>query len=60
MFEKIKQRYDEQTSPYFAAARLWIDEVILPSETRKMISMGLEAANHAPITRQFNPGVLQT
>ena len=60
MFEKIKQRYDEQTSPYFAAARLWIDEIILPSETRKMISMGLEAANHAPITRQFNPGVLQT
>jgi len=60
MFSKIKQRYDEQTSPYFAAARLWIDEIILPSETRKMISMGLEAANHAPITRAFNPGVLQT
>ena len=60
MFGKIKQRYDEQTSPYFAAARLWIDEIILPSETRKMISMGLEAANHAPITRAFNPGVLQT
>ena len=60
MFSKIKQRYDEQTSPYFAAARLWIDEIILPSETRKMISMGLEAANHAPITRAFNPGVLHT
>jgi len=60
MFDKIKKRYDDQTSPYYAAARLWVDEIILPSETRKMISMGLEAANHAPITRQFNPGVLQT
>jgi acetyl-CoA carboxylase carboxyltransferase component len=60
LFETIKARYDRQTSPYFAAARLWIDELILPSETRTMISMGLEAANHAPITREFNPGVLQT
>jgi len=60
LFEKIKARYDEQTSPYYAAARLWIDELILPFETRTMISMGLEAANHAPVTRAFNPGVLQT
>ena len=60
LFETIKARYDRQTSPYFAAARLWIDELILPSETRTMISMGLEAANHAPITREFNLGVLQT
>ena len=60
LFDKIKARYDNQLSPYYAAARLWIDEIILPSETRKMISMGIEAANHAPITRAFNPGVLQT
>lgn len=60
LFHKIKARYDEQLSPYFAAARLWLDEVILPEETRKMISMSLEAANHAPIERRFNPGVLQT
>ena len=60
MFQTIKARYDRQTSPYYAAARLWIDELILPSETRTMISMGLEAADHAPVTRAFNPGVLQT
>ena len=60
MFQTIKERYDRQTSPYFAAARLWLDEIILPSETRTMISMGLEAADHAPVTRIFNPGVLQT
>lgn len=60
LFQTIKARYDRQTSPYFAAARLWIDELILPSETRTMISMGLEAADHAPISREFNPGVLQT
>jgi acetyl-CoA carboxylase carboxyltransferase component len=60
MFQTIKARYDRQTSPYFAAARLWIDEIILPDETRTMISMGLEAADHSPVTRNFNPGVLQT
>jgi acetyl-CoA carboxylase carboxyltransferase component len=60
LFEKIKDRYDMQTSPYFAAARLWIDELVLPSETRTHISMGLEAANHAPVTREFSAGVLQT
>jgi acetyl-CoA carboxylase carboxyltransferase component len=60
MFSTIKARYDQQTSPYFAAARLWLDEIILPSETRTMISMGLEAADHAPVLRNFNPGVLQT
>ena len=60
MFRKIKDRYDRQTSPYFAAARLWLDEIILPAETRTMISMGLEAADHAPVNRVFNPGVLQT
>ncbi len=60
LFKKIKARYDAQTSPYFAASRLWVDEIILPSETRKMISMAIEAANHAPVTRPFNVGIIQT
>src|SRR5690606_4008404 len=45
MFDKIKSRYDEQTSPYYAAARLWTDAIIDPLDTRKWISMGIEAAN---------------
>ncbi len=59
LFNKIKSRYDDQVSPYYAAARLWTDGVIDPLETRKWISMGIEAANHAPIERPFNMGVLQ-
>ncbi|SFG17229.1 MULTISPECIES: acyl-CoA carboxylase subunit beta [Salegentibacter] len=60
VFEAIKSRYDEQTSPYYAAARLWTDAVIDPLDTRKWISMGIEAANHAPIEKDFNVGVIQT
>ncbi len=59
LFKKIKDRYDNQVSPYYAAARLWTDAVIEPTDTRKWISMGIEAANHAPIERAFNLGVLQ-
>ncbi len=59
LFEKIKARYDEQVSPYYAAARLWTDAIIDPLHTRKWISMGIEAANHAPIQKQFNLGVIQ-
>lgn len=59
MFEKIKSRYDHQISPYYAAARIWTDAVINPLDTRTWISMGIEAANHAPIEKQFNMGVLQ-
>lgn len=59
LFDKIKKRYDDQVSPYYAASRLWTDAVINPLETRKWISMGIEAANHAPIEKQFNMGVLQ-
>ncbi|MDT0539546.1 MULTISPECIES: acyl-CoA carboxylase subunit beta [Croceitalea] len=59
MFDKIKSRYDEQVSPYYAAARLWTDAIIDPLDTRKWISMGIDAANHAPIEKQFNMGVLQ-
>jgi acetyl-CoA carboxylase carboxyltransferase component len=60
LFNKIKERYDKQTTPYYAAARLWIDAIINPLETRKVISMGIEMANHAPITKPYNVGVLQT
>ena len=60
LFNKIKDRYDNQTTPYYAASRLWIDAIIDPLETRKVISMGIEMANHAPITKPYNVGVLQT
>ena len=59
LFEKIKTRYDNQVSPYYAAARLWTDAIIDPMATRRWVSMGIEAANHAPIQKQFNLGVLQ-
>lgn len=59
LFNEIKSRYDNQVSPYYAAARLWTDAIINPLDTRKWISSGIEAANHAPIEKQFNLGVLQ-
>ncbi len=59
LFNKIKDRYDNQVSPYYAAARLWTDAIIEPTDTRKWISMGIEAANHAPIEKAFNLGILQ-
>ena len=59
LFSKIKNRYDNQVSPYYAASRLWTDAIIDPLDTRTWISMGIEAANHAPIEKKFNMGVLQ-
>jgi len=59
LFDKIKAKYDDQVSPYYAAARLWTDAIIDPLDTRKWISMGIEAANHAPIEKPFNLGVIQ-
>ncbi|MEE9408290.1 MAG: carboxyl transferase domain-containing protein [Polaribacter sp.] len=59
LFNKIKSKYDEQVSPYYAASRIWTDAVINPLDTRTWISMGIEAANHAPIEKQFNMGILQ-
>lgn len=59
LLKEITDRYNEQLSPYYAAARLWVDGVIEPSETRKIISVGIEAADHAPIEK-FNVGVIQT
>jgi 3-methylcrotonyl-CoA carboxylase beta subunit len=60
LLKTTTDRYNSQTTPYYAAARLWVDGVIDPLETRKVISMGIEAANHAPIERAFNVGVIQT
>lgn len=59
LYDEIKARYDEQISPYYAAARLWTDAVIDPLQTRQWISTGIEAANHAPVEKDFNMGILQ-
>ncbi len=60
LLAKITEKYNAQLSPYYAAARLWVDGVIDPLETRKIISIGIEAANHAPIMERYNVGVIQT
>lgn len=60
LLKQITDCYNSQTTPYYAAARLWVDGIIDPLETRKVISMGIEAANHAPIEKQFNVGIIQT
>jgi acetyl-CoA carboxylase carboxyltransferase component len=60
LLNEITEKYNEELSPYYAAARLWTDGVIDPLETRKVISMGIEAANHAPIRKRYNVGVIQT
>ncbi|MHA7128998.1 acyl-CoA carboxylase subunit beta [Algoriphagus namhaensis] len=60
LLDEITAKYNDELSPYYAAARLWVDGVIDPRETRKVISMGILAADHAPITERFNVGVIQT
>ena len=60
LLNEITERYNAQTSPYYAAARLWVDGIIDPLETRKVISMGIEAANQSPIKKPFNVGIIQT
>lgn len=60
LLKEITDRYDSQTTPYYAASRLWVDGIIDPLETRKVISMGIEAANQSPVIRRFNVGVIQT
>jgi acetyl-CoA carboxylase carboxyltransferase component len=60
LFNRIKSRYDEQISPYYAASRLWVDAIIDPIETRKVISMGISMANHAKPTKRYNVGAIQT
>ncbi len=60
LLKEITDKYNSQTTPYYAAARLWIDGIISPLDTRKVISMGIEAANQSPIKKAFNVGVIQT
>ena len=60
LLKEITDRYDRQTTPYYAASRLWVDGIIDPLETRKVISMGITAANQSPIKKAFNVGVIQT
>src|SRR5690606_17621868 len=60
LLAEITERYETQTTPYYAAARLWVDGIIDPLQTRQVISSGIEAANQAPIEKPFNVGVIQT
>ncbi|MEW6511615.1 MAG: carboxyl transferase domain-containing protein [Bacteroidota bacterium] len=60
LLEDIQRRYERETDPYFAAARLWVDGIIDPAETRSVISMGIAMAGHNPDIPRFNPGVIQT
>lgn len=60
LLKEITDRYDGQTTPYYAAARLWVDGIIDPMETRKVISIGIEAANQSPLKKPFNVGMIQT
>jgi acetyl-CoA carboxylase carboxyltransferase component len=60
ILNEIKADYDKSTTPYYAASRLWVDAIIDPAETRKIISMGIDAANHAPIKEDFRLGIIQT
>lgn len=59
LLEDIKSRYDKQTTPLYAAARLWVDDIIDPLDTRRLIAEGISAANHKRVTNKFNLGVFQ-
>jgi acetyl-CoA carboxylase carboxyltransferase component len=58
--QRITEKYQAQTSPYYAAARLWVDGIIDPRDTRKIISQALEMADHNPEIKPFNMGVIRT
>ena len=60
LLKNITEKYNSQTSPYYAAARLWVDAIIDPLETRRVISIGIEAANNSPIKEAYNPGIIQS
>lgn len=60
LYDKIKNRYDEQISPYYAASRIWVDAIIDPAKTREFLSIGIEMANHKPAEKPYNVGVIQT
>ena len=60
LFNRIKKKYDDQTSPYYAAARLWVDAIIDPVQTRKWISIGIAASNQNEDVKLYKVGVIQT
>lgn len=60
LLEEIKARYDAQISPYYAASRLWLDAIIDPVNTRKVLSMGIEMAAHQGVLPEYKVGVIQT
>jgi acetyl-CoA carboxylase carboxyltransferase component len=60
LLSSIEARYEKQTTPYYAAARLWVDAIIDPTATRQWLSRGIEMADHNPEMPPFNPGVIQT
>jgi acetyl-CoA carboxylase carboxyltransferase component len=60
LYDQIKSRYDSQTSPYYAASKLWVDAIIDPAETRTVLSVGIEMANHKKVEKPYNVGVIQT
>lgn len=59
LLRTITEKYEKQTSPYYAAARLWVDAIINPLDTRKVISMGIEAASHNPVNKEYKTGVIR-
>jgi len=59
LYKKTKLTYDNQTDPRYGAARLWIDEIILPEETRKVLINALETVCNNPNIERFNSGVIQ-
>jgi len=59
LLNEIKSRYEKQTSPYYAAARLWVDGIIDPLQTRTVISEAIGAADHQPVMKEFKTGVFQ-
>lgn len=60
LLDKILKQYNDTASPYYAASRLWVDGIINPLHTRELLSICIEAADNAPITKVFNPGIIQT
>jgi acetyl-CoA carboxylase carboxyltransferase component len=60
LLSEIQNRYEEQTTPYYAAARLWVDALIDPVNTRDWLARGLNMVDHRPTLERFNPGVIQT
>ncbi|MBW7935730.1 MAG: acyl-CoA carboxylase subunit beta, partial [Flavobacteriales bacterium] len=60
LLQQITLRYQRQMKPWYAAARLWVDEIIDPAQTRDYISMSIAVANLSPVTKPFNSGIIQT